>query len=212
MRNLTKAIAPAVIADNEQAWLEQLAEEPDNATRKTRYRHPEIKAAIRDEAYNKCIYCESKLGHNTPGDVEHIKPSSTRPHLRFNWRNLGLACTECNRRKGVYDNDEIPFLNPFEDDVEARVLHYGPIMSWVNGDQAAEIAIRKLELHGYNREQLVIRKIERIHEVDRLMTLYQGCGNEVLKEMYYLQLIDMAELPSEFSGMVKSILERNGIL
>lgn len=212
MRNLAKAIAPQVIVDNEAHWLEQLAADSENATKKTRYRHPEIKAAILDEAHNKCIYCESKLGHNTPGDVEHYWPSSKRPHLRFNWFNLGLACTECNRRKGVYCDDDVPFLNPFEDDVEARVLHYGPIMSWVNGDQAAEITIRTLELHGYNRKQLVYRKIERIHEVDRLMALYEGCGNNVLKEMYYLQLVEMAEPPSEFSGMVKSVLEKNGIL
>lgn len=212
MRNLAKAIAPQVLTDNETYWLEQLAADPENATKKARYRHPEIKGAIRDEAFNKCIYCESKLGHNTPGDVEHYLPSSKRPHLRFNWDNLGLACTECNRRKGVYCDDNVPFLNPFGDDVEARVLHYGPIMSWINGDHAAEITIRTLELHGRNREQLVYRKIERIHEIDRLMALYEACANDVLKEMYYLQLIEMAEPPSEFSGMVKSVLEKNGIL
>jgi len=212
MRNLAKAIAPQIITDNEANWLEQLASDPDSATNKSRYRHPEIKAAIRDEAHNKCIYCESKLGHNTPGDVEHYLPSSRHPHLRFNWLNLGLACTECNRRKGVYCHDEVPFLNPFKDDVEARVLHYGPVMSWVNGDQAAEITIRTLELHGYNRDQLILRKIERIHEVDRLMALYVECKNDLLKEMYYLQLIEMAEPSSEFSGMVKSVLEKNGIL
>lgn len=185
---------------------------PTMRQKKTRYRHPDIKAAVRDEAHNKCIYCESRLGHNTPGDVEHYLPASAHPHLRFNWRNLGLACTECNRRKGVYCNDLAPFLSPFEHDVEARTLHYGPIMSWVNGDHSAEITIRTLELHGRNRGQLVFRKIERIHEVDRLMALYVGCGNDVLKEMYYLQLVEMAEPPSEFSEMVKSVLERNGIL
>lgn len=212
MRNLTKALAPQVITDNEACWLEQLDADPTSATKKTRYRHADIKAAVRDEAHNKCIYCESKLGHVTPGDVEHYLPASVHPKLRFNWKNLGLACTECNRRKGVYCNDAVPFLSPFEHDVEARTLHYGPIMSWVNGDQSAEITIRTLELHGHKRTQLIFRKIERIHEVDRLMTLYEDCGNDVLKEMYYLQLVEMSEPPSEFSGMVKSVLEKNGIL
>lgn len=212
MRKLTKALAPQVVTDNEEIWLEQLAADPNNDTKKSRYRHRFIKDAIRDEAHNKCIFCESKLGHNTPGDVEHYLPSSKHPQLRFNWLNLGLSCNECNRRKGAYCDDAVPFLNPFEHDVEARILHYGPIMSWVNGDQSAEVTIRKLELHGKNRNQLVNRKIERIHEVDRLMALYESCGNDVLKEMYYLELVEMAEPPSEFSGMVKSVLEKNGVL
>lgn len=211
MRNLNKALIPAVLVANEATWLAELAADPANQTKKTRYRHPEVKAAVVDEAYNKCIYCESKVGHNTPGDVEHLKPSSKNPNLRFRWENLSLACNECNRRKSDYDDDVTPFLNPFVHDVESKVIHYGPIVSWRVGDQSAEITIRKLELHNHKRLALILRKIEKIHEVDQAIERYNSTSNAVLRELIYLELIEMAEPPSEFSGMVRSILLANGI-
>src|SRR5687767_14822167 len=99
MRKVSKHAEPDVLQTNHQEWTDAYLADPGNATKKYRYRHPEIKSALKEETADKCVYCESKIGHNTPGDVEHMTPSSVQPQHHFAWSNLTIACTECNRRK-----------------------------------------------------------------------------------------------------------------
>lgn len=164
MRNLVKANCPQLLVDNADQWAVDYGDDPTNGTKKYRYRHREIKNSLLSETYHKCVYCESKIGHVTPGDVEHMQPSSIKPELHFEWTNLTIACTECNRRKSNYYDEEQPFLDPYNDDVESMVIHHGPILGWNPGDHRSEITVRKLELHNSKREQLILRKIEKIEE------------------------------------------------
>lgn len=212
MRNQEKTLCPAILIEFGETWLSDAAQNPTSEVMKTRYRHKDIKLALFDEVFGKCIYCESKIGHNTPGDIEHIKPTSKFPKLRFEWVNLSLACTECNRRKSNYDDPDLPFLNPYTDDVEVRILHYGPIVSWVNGDSSAELTVRKLELHNGNRISLILRKIERIAEVESRMQRYQSEASDAMRELVLIELLAMAEPQSEFSAMVRQILRTNAII
>ena len=61
------------------------------------YKHPDNKIALKNSTFGKCMYCESKITHIDYGDIEHIKPKSKYPTLKFTWSNLGFACTVCNR-------------------------------------------------------------------------------------------------------------------
>lgn len=85
MRRITKSAIPQVLADNAAIWLTEYLADRESATKKFRYRHSEIKKALRSESGWKCVYCESKVGHNTPGDIEHKVPSSKPEgeHLHF---------------------------------------------------------------------------------------------------------------------------------
>ena len=99
MRNLRKLECPQVLIDNAMRWLEEYISCPSNETNRFRYRSRKIKETLREETSNKCIYCESKLGHNTPGDIEHIQPManvrnrSSNGRSIFEWSNLTLPCT-----------------------------------------------------------------------------------------------------------------------
>ena len=88
MISKAKSPCPAVLAKSSAEWYDDYNADPTSNTKKTRYRHPDIKLAIRNETANKCIYCEAKVGHNTPGDIENIFQSSKRTELRFEWRKL----------------------------------------------------------------------------------------------------------------------------
>jgi len=44
----------------------------------------------------RCMYCNDSRGT----DVEHFWPKATYPEKTFNWQNMLLACTGCNRKKG----------------------------------------------------------------------------------------------------------------
>ena len=167
---------------------------------------------MKTETGFKCIYCESKIGHNTPGDVEHIVPSTKDEDKHFDWDNLSIACTECNRRKSNYYKDGEEFLNPYSDiDIEELIEHCGPIVNWRNGNVRAEVTVKTLKLNNKERIELIIRKIEKIEEVNTLVERYIAEKHLALKKIIELQLVEMTNTESEYSGMVKTLLMQKGI-
>lgn len=213
MRNLEKGDTPEVLATNGAAWLADFLADPNSAAKRYRYRHPDIKNALRVETGWKCVYCESKIGHNTPGDVEHKNPTSKNPALHFEWPNLTVACTECNRRKNDYYVKGAEFLDPYTDDVEACLIHVGPLVFWVPGQARAEITVRALELDGSSRHQLLERKRELLAKARDLLEL-ATTGSAVLQELRKAELERMARVDAEYSAMViafiAAVKARNG--
>lgn len=209
MRNLSKLDCPQVLQDNATTWLQEHEVDPDNLTKKRRYNQKEIKDQIKAETGSKCIYCESLIGHNTPGDIEHLQPVKHHPKMRFVWSNLSLACTECNRRKSDYNDPALPFLNPYLDDVESMLIHYGPLVSWVAGNGRAEATVRTLELSLEPRFALVRRKIEALQDLDVLLDRHAKEQSPVLRELLRKEILRRAEVTSEYSAMIKTALEQN---
>lgn len=210
MRRLHKLEAPGVLVDNADDWSCAFAADPTSESKRRRYRHPDIKGRLREETSYKCIYCESKIGHNTPGDVEHKIPTSVDASRHFEWSNLTIACTECNRRKNDYFNEDLPFLDPYVDDVEQRVVHHGPVVSWAIGDHVAEISVRTLGLHDDSRLPLILRKIEKISEVNELMERRNAAVHPALAGLLTSRLDEMQQSTSEYSGMVRAVCQAAG--
>lgn len=211
MRNLEKLPVPGILSSNHDEWLAAYVEDQNNPTKKYRYRHVEIKTTLKEETGWKCVYCESKIGHNTPGDIEHKIPSTKAEHLHFSWDNLTVACTECNRRKNDYYEEGEEFLDPYNDDVENMVEHYGPIMGWVNGNERAEITIKKLELDTYSRDALICRKIEKIEELNNVLERYVKEENKTIKSLMKKKVEQMIDKKSEYSGMLLAIIKLKGL-
>jgi len=212
MRSLKKQKAPKILRDNHKDWLIDYKSDTSNKTKKFRYRHRDIKTTLKTETGGKCVYCESKIGHNTPGDVEHMIPSSKRINSHFSWINLTLACTECNRRKNNYYKRGSAFLNPYKDAVELLLEHQGPIVIWRAGNARAEISLRTLELNTSKRAELIFRKIEKVEQVQNLYERYVNERNQVLKTLLASQLVEMTHKESEFSAMVIDILKKKGFV
>lgn len=211
MRAINKKPKPQVLVDNEDSWLTEFKADPSNSTKKYRYRDRQIKEALKEETGHKCVYCESKICHNTPGDIEHKIPSSKNIDLHFTWGNLTIACTECNRRKNDYYEESAEFLDPYSDDVEQLVEHHGPIVYWKAGSTRAEITIRTLELNSESRMPLILNKMEKLEEVSNLFERYESEPNETLKSLLKRKLIEMTETNSEYSGMILEALSKKGL-
>ncbi len=211
MRNLIKQEEPDILHNNHQQWLELYIADETNSTKKYRYRHPDIKSTLKSETGYKCIYCESKIGHNTPGDIEHKIPSSKHIEFHFIWDNLTIACSECNRRKNDYYEEGDEFLDPYSDDVEDLLEHYGPIVYWQTNENRSEITVRILELNSKNRQELIERKIGKIDEFTNLLERFIDQGSNVLRELLWKQVEEMTSKHSEYSAMLLAILEQKGI-
>jgi uncharacterized protein (TIGR02646 family) len=208
MRRLTKLPLPAVLAANAETWLTDYLADRGSATKRFRYRHAEIKETLRQETGWKCAYCESKVGHNTPGDIEHKVPSSKNEALHFEWTNLTVACTECNRRKNDYYETGEEFLDPYVDDVEACLIHLGPLVYWKPGHARAEITVRKLELDSTARPALVDRKRDVLEKARALLEGVAAAGAGLLRELRRDEVERMCQRNAEFSAMVRTYVEQ----
>lgn len=210
MRNVPKTAEPPLLQAHSAQWLADYVASP-TPFRRYKYRKKPIKDALVAETDNKCVYCESRIGHNTPGDVEHKVPSSVDVNRHFDWSNLTIACTECNRRKNDYFDALKPFLDPNFDNVESRVVHYGPIVGWAIGDAPSEITVRTLQLHSDHRNILLKRKIEKIAEVnDKVARLIAETGKP-LEPIIRAELRAMTERSAEYSAMVAETLRTAGV-
>jgi uncharacterized protein (TIGR02646 family) len=207
MRNISKLPEPQILIEKQAEWMGLLLGE-QSETNKNRYRHEEIKTTLLSETKNKCAYCESKIGHNCPGDIEHKVPKALNPNLTFNWDNMTIACTECNRRKSQYYDPSCMFLDPNSDDVERMVQHVGPLVFSSPGNKRADVTIRLLQLDSADaREQLFGRKLERLENIRNLVERIVSETNKTLKGFLFSELNEYCDISSEYSGMIKAYVE-----
>ena len=173
MIRLNKLEEPSILRNNKDDWkkeyLNALAHDGMTDTIRYRHRNPEIKEQIKKETGNKCAYCESKITHTYPGDIEHILPRSVFPDLTVDWENLTLGCGECNRRKSNYYSATEPLINPYIDNPEDHLLAAGTLILGRPGDRKGQLTELKLEL---NRAQLIERRHERIKSLVNLADRY----------------------------------------
>lgn len=210
MRSLSKGPTPKILSDNQATWTAAYVADKTNDTKKFRYRHEDIKSALKEETGFKCVYCESKIGHNTPGDVEHKIPSSADETKHFEWSNLTVACTECNRRKRAYYDMVKPFLDPYVPGIEDRLVHQGPVVSWKPGDVVAEVSVKILELNSDARAQLISQKVEKIDSLNNVVARLHD-ADPLLRDLMRLKVQEMSEPTAEFSGMVVELCKQYGI-
>lgn len=166
MIKLEKGESPKILKDNAGAWtaafLAKLAvgEKPSDSEA-TKYRHPQVKAALLVETNGKCAYCESKLLHIHHGDVEHIFPKSLDPSLRFDWNNLTIACEVCNQKKSDRDPNVDFIVDPYKLDPKDHLRFFGAVISSL-GTTYGKNTTSLLEL---NRAELVERRKEKLDAV-----------------------------------------------
>jgi hypothetical protein len=172
---ITKGQKPQVLIDHEEHWREEYAAAirgdanvPKSAL--TRYRHPEIKSAVRDEASEKCVYCESSITHVHPGDCEHILPKSRRPDLVVAWDNLAFVCSVCNTTKRDYYDESQPLLNPFLDEPRNHLHFAGAFCMPIPGSDLGRRTRTILEL---DRAPLIEHRGNRMREVGRMLDEWQ---------------------------------------
>lgn len=209
MIKLKKGDKPQVLIDNADYWTTELVKAYENGgkptdTQATRYRAEEIKLAIINETHGKCAYCETKVIHSQPGDIEHIFPKSLDRKKTFEWDNLTLACRTCNTNKSNKD----PYLNhiidPYKADPIEHLTFLGPFI-YSKGTNRGTSTRTLLELH---RAELAE---DRQAVLDRHMLVYQQVANEglplVTRKAIYEEFVANVTSPSaEYSAMNKAMV------
>lgn len=158
MIKLTKGPVPDVLERNAARWttelLAQRVEDRDAET-KARWKHKDIKNALKEETHEKCAYCESKPLHVTFGDIEHICPKSKNPEKSYDWNNLTLACEVCNVRKTNHEN----LVDPYEGEPRTEFTFSGPMLLEARNEGSAKRTRIVLQL---NRKELLSQRCDHL--------------------------------------------------
>lgn len=211
MISISKIDKPEILEQKDVEWTNELIGKINNGeevskTLKERYRHPQIKEAVISETNGKCCYCESKVSHVYPGDIEHIKPKSIYPNLTFEWNNLTFVCSKCNNKKRDYysQNGGVDIINPYAENPLNHLYCFGPMIMHINDSKVGEFTWKKLEL---NRMSLIERRKEKIESIQTLLDKYNREDDVALKEILKQELLQSAECDAEFSLSISSYLK-----
>lgn len=93
----------------------------------TPWNHPEIRDRLREETNSRCAYCEGEILAVSYPHIEHYRPKALFPELVVDWNNLTIACPRCNTNKSDKWDDNVPFVNPFRDEVHEHIVFIGPL-------------------------------------------------------------------------------------
>ena len=130
-----------------------------------------IKNTLMSMSYNKCAYCEVKLGERGCYlEVEHFKDKHTYPDDVVNWDNLLPSCKHCNTSKSTHDVVNEPIIN--QCDIDPREHLYFQNYRLKGKTDLGDLSIEILDLN--NRKHLVFPRCEvgdklseRIEELNR---------------------------------------------
>lgn len=215
MISLSKFDKPNILNQKGEEWTTELMSKIETGEEipqslKDKYRHPEIKDRVTQETSGKCCYCESKVSHIYPGDIEHIKPKSVFPQLTFDWNNLTFVCSKCNNSKHDYYNEigGVNIINPYTENPQDHLHSFGPMIMHINSSKIGEFTWKKL---GLNRLSLIEKRKEKIESIQTLIDKYNRENDKALKEILKQELLENVKQNTEFSMAVKNYLKGQGI-
>ena len=199
---------PQILVQNSESWGREyeLAIANGDANKPQRYRHKDIREALRHETRGKCAYCESLFEHVSFPNIEHILPKSKAPLLVCVWSNLTLACSRCNTSKSDFYEERAPLLNPYIDTVDVELTFHGPMV--IDRSDRAKLTISILKL---NRSDLLFRRHERLAEAVKIMDLMMAKKtNTAIKNALQADLADKLLRESEYSSCMRCFVSDEG--
>ena len=209
MIKLIKIDKPEVLKKNATKWTEELLSytskgksPPDGIV--SRYRHKDIKDSIEVECFGKCVYCGSFVSQIYWGDVEHIKPKSKYPELTYEWNNLTFVCAKCNSNKSDDFDENLPFVNPYNEEPLDYLMPLGSMIFPRNGNKRGEITIKGIQL---NRPELIERRSERLTQLQNLVDKYKLENNTTLKKILLEEIKREIGKDKQYSMCSKAFIE-----
>jgi uncharacterized protein (TIGR02646 family) len=199
MKPLSKLPEPQILKSNGASWTAAYvsASSEEERRKRERWRHPQIKEALKLETGSKCAYCEGVVDDVSFPHVEHIRPKGKYPELAHDWCNLTTACERCNVAKSDYSEPGLELINPYVDDVLSHLRALGPMVDWSKGDQRAELTVSRLKL---NRAELVAARTGRMLSIRSMIERWHGSEGPHREALQSAICLDATE--GEFSQSV----------
>jgi len=209
---LNKSAQPPILAANAARWLAEFkiakaaGEVPSHVAR--RYAHADIKAAVKADSFDKCVYCESKIPHVSFGDVEHLKPKSTFEDLRFDWSNLALVCSRCNNAKGNQYDPACPPIDPYVENPSDEIIACGNLVWGRPGRDRGFVTETVVAL---NRIELAERRLARLQTLRPLLDSAAKAVNPAIRAALLEQVRVELSDEMEYSFVCRALATESGV-
>ena len=209
MIKLTKMTEPGILAQNAKAWTKELMSYVNRGVEvpvevKNKYNQQEIKETLKRETSGKCMYCEGYIGAVSYPHIEHFRPKSIYPDKTFEWSNLGLGCQVCNTNKNDVFDENLPYVNPYEENPDDYFIFLGTMILQKPGSARAENMKNQLKL---NRPELMEMRKAAIERIADLVERYNAVTNPSIKNMLRKNIEVEMGPDKEFSRCVKAAVE-----
>lgn len=209
MIKLSKLPEPIILSRNKARWTSDLMayihrgeKVPDNI--KNKYNQDDVKATLKRETSDKCMYCESYISAVAPEHIEHYRPKDIYPELSFEWSNLGLSCPWCNIKKNDKFDEQCAFINPYIDNPEDHFVFLGTMICHKPNDRRAQLTELELEL---NRPELMEARKSRIDAIIPLIDQYIAETNPSLKNVLKKNIEKEISGDKPYSMCAKSVIK-----
>ena len=107
VRTRRRPRSPAALVRNKRAWTERWKEIAAAGTGRdwaTQAAKRELKKPLLALTWEKCAFCEGRLGSQAYAQIEHYVSRHVAPGRAFQWTNLLPVCQICNGSKGDADH------------------------------------------------------------------------------------------------------------
>lgn len=163
MRHIDRLAEPDKLRNKKAQWLADFLasgkERPDNS----KYAHPSIKQALESMSHTKCFYCERSLKDGDE-EVDHHIEVCVNKYLAFEWTNLYLSCSDCNKKISHNDisiHDALDPLVDSDEEIKNHITFEDETIIEVNNSIKGRNTIRKYRLdskaHDNRRQRQLIK-------------------------------------------------------
>jgi uncharacterized protein (TIGR02646 family) len=203
----------------------------------TIYAHDSVKQILIQDQYGKCCYCERVI--HSEGEVEHFRPKGSvhqipgaapQNHgyywLAYDWYNLYLACSACNRYKKSHfplkdavtrakshkdkiEHEVLNLIEPGQDDPTQAIRFEGPESFPITDAGQTTIELLRLNRQSLQKSRLnYLQKLKLCHQM--VKAAHQYPDNLELQRVatQAIQLLDNAIKPdSEFASAIQHAID-----
>ena len=204
MIHIDRLPCPGILANTQEEWQqkyeEKLKESPKARPDSSKYAHKDIRKQLWAMSHGKCFYCESPLV-DTPKEVDHFIEVAADSSMAYEWRNLYLACQNCNDKlpHGAIPVSEV--LDPCRDsdkEIRSNITYEDEVIRAIPGSPKGMKTIEKYRL---NTELLDSKRAKWLNKIAKAIIDIQAdqikegrtCCNE--EEARRLQLFMQPDSP-----------------
>ena len=168
MRHIDRLREPEKLKEKGSQWLASFLASGKKHPDSSKYAHPSIKLQLESMSHTKCFYCERSL-KDWDEEVDHHIEVSVNKNFAFEWTNLYLSCSDCNKK---IPHDEISIydaLDPLVDTDEVikdHITFVDETIIEVNNSVKGRNTIKKYRLdskvHDNRRQRQLIKLLKSI--------------------------------------------------
>lgn len=164
MRHIDRLPEPDILREKGSLWLTKYIESGKKRPDSSKYAHPSIKQALESMSHTKCFYCECSVKEGGE-EVDHHIEVTVDKNQAFNWENLYLSCSDCNKKVAhnvIKVEDALDPIVDSDDEIRRHINFAEESIYEVNGSVKGQNTIKKYRLNSKvldNRRRKQLQKL-----------------------------------------------------